>query len=75
MEETVMTPTRRPARRRKTKLQRFKEAYLPYLILMSAVVLVIILIIGALIRNAKDAQQSQDQPDTIHATIVEVVPL
>lgn len=70
-----MTPTRRPARRRKTKLQRFKEAYLPYLILMSAVVLVIILIIGALIRNAKDAQQSQDQPDTIHATIVEVVPL
>ena len=55
MDETVTTPVRRrrPVRRRKTKMEIFKEAYLPYLILFVAVIVIVIFIIGALVSNAK----------------------
>lgn len=41
----------KPRRRRKTKMEIIKEAYLPYLFLMAAAVLIIIFIIGALVRG------------------------
>ena len=44
-----METTRRiPIRRRKSKLQIFKESYLPYLILMAATIVILAMIIGAL---------------------------
>lgn len=54
MDEQNTTPTPAPQlrRRRKTKTEIFKEAYLPYIILMAAALLIIIFIIGALVRNA-----------------------
>jgi hypothetical protein len=62
---------RRPVRRRKSKMEVFKEAYLPYLILMAAAVLIIIFIIGALIRDGKQ----QDTPETTQISTVEVAAL
>ena len=45
----MMETTRRiPIRRRKSKLQIFKESYLPYLILMAATIVILAMIIGAL---------------------------
>ena len=41
----------RPRRRRKTQMEMIKEAYLPYIFLMSAALLIVIFIIGALIRG------------------------
>ena len=41
----------RPHRRRKTQMEIIKEAYLPYIFLMSAALLIIVFIIGALIRG------------------------
>ena len=41
----------KPRRRRKTKMEIIKEAYLPYLFLLGAAVLIIIFIIGALVRG------------------------
>ena len=38
-------------RRRKTQMEMIKEAYLPYIFLMSAALLIVIFIIGALIRG------------------------
>lgn len=54
MDESVSTPVRRPVRRRKTKMQIFKEVYLPYLILFIAAIVIIIFIIGASVRNAAE---------------------
>lgn len=54
MEENVTTTARRPRRRRKTPMEIFKEAYLPYLILITAVVLIVSFIIGALVRANAD---------------------
>ena len=51
MDEIMQEPRRIPVRRRKTKLQIFKEAYLPYLILMAATITIIVFIIGALVRG------------------------
>lgn len=51
MEENTQLPRRLPRRRTKSKLQIFKEAYLPYLILLAATVLILIFIIGALVRG------------------------
>lgn len=54
MDENITAPARRrrPVRRRKTKMEIFKEAYLPYLILFVATIVIIIFIIGALVSNA-----------------------
>ena len=57
MDEQNSTPTPAPnvRRRRKTRAQIIKEAYLPYIILMAAALLIVIFIIGALVRNANAA--------------------
>ena len=46
MEEAVIHHSH-PHRRRKTKLEIFKEAYLPYLILAAAAVVIVSFIFGA----------------------------
>ncbi|MDD6200041.1 MAG: hypothetical protein PUB93_02095 [Firmicutes bacterium] len=52
MEQQVNeTPVRRPRRRRKTKAEIFREAYLPYIILMAAAVLIVIFLLGAALRG------------------------
>lgn len=51
MDEIMEQSRRIPIRRRKSKLQIFKEAYLPYLILLCATVLILVFIIGALVRG------------------------
>lgn len=70
MEENVNTPVRKPVRRRKTKMEIFKEAYLPYLILMAAAVLIVIFIIGALVRNSNE--KKTDTPDTAQAAVTQM---
>ena len=49
MDEQLQPP--RPRRRRKTQMEIIKEAYLPYIFLMSAALLIVVFIIGALIRG------------------------
>ena len=49
MDEQLQSP--RPRRRRRTQAEIIKEAYLPYIFLMSAALLIIIFIIGALVRG------------------------
>ena len=51
MDETIFPQERRPRRRHKTKWETFKEASLPYIILMAAAVLILIIIIGAVVRG------------------------
>ena len=51
MDEIMEQPRRLPIRRRKSKLQIFKEAYLPYLTLLTATIIIIVFIIGALQRG------------------------
>lgn len=51
MEEQIITETPNSRRRRRTKMEIIKEAYLPYIFLMSAAVIIVIFIVGALIRN------------------------
>ena len=46
--EATTTAHPRPHRRHKTKLEIFKEAYLPYLILASSAGIIISFIIGAI---------------------------
>ena len=46
-----LNPTPRPRRRRRTQMEIMKEAYLPYVFLLAAAVIIVIFIIGALIRN------------------------
>lgn len=59
MEDHSEFTVRKPVRRRKSRLTVFKEAYLPYLILMLAALIIVMLIIGALVRNA-NGQQAQE---------------
>ena len=40
-----------PHRRHRTRAELFKEAYLPYLILLAAAVLIIVFIVGAITRG------------------------
>ena len=63
MEENI-TPRPRQ-RRRKTKMELFKEAYLPYLILMAAVVIIIVFIIGAVARSNQTAQPDPSETTRI----------
>ncbi len=48
MEQESKMPVRR---RRKSKMQHFKEGTLPYLILLTAAIIVVVFIIGALVRG------------------------
>ncbi len=62
-------PRRRPVRRRKTKWQIFKEAYLPTVILGLTVILVIWFIIGGAIRRNRPSDEIVDTtPSTSEAT-------
>ena len=45
----------RPRRRKRSKLQRFKETYLPLLIAATALLLIIIFIIGSITRAVQHA--------------------
>lgn len=51
MDEQCNLSNPRPRRRRKTQMEIIKEAFLPYIFLMSAALLIIIFIVGALIRG------------------------
>lgn len=46
-------PAPKTRRRRKTKMEILKEAYLPYIIMMTAVLLILIFIIGSVVRSSK----------------------
>ncbi len=72
MEQTTEFTIRKPVRRRKTPMEIFKEAYLPYLILLLAAVIIIVFIIGAIVRNN---QKQAEQPETAQITTVEVLTL
>ena len=51
MEETeLFSPERRPHRHHRSQAEIFKEQYLPYLILLAAALLILIMIFGALRR-------------------------
>ena len=59
MDENITQPRPRP-RRRKTKMELFKEQYLPYLILLLAAALIITFIVGAVKRDrAETAENTQ----------------
>lgn len=68
----MTAPAHRPVRRRKTKMELFKEAYLPYLILFAAAVLIVIFIIGALVRNAGQ-KESSDDTGALGASVVQTL--
>ena len=53
MDEINEIPARRPLRRRKSHWEIFKAQSLPSLILLAAVIMILILIIGATGRNAE----------------------
>ncbi len=59
MEENTEFTIRKPVRRRKTGMEVFKEAYLPYLILLLAAIIIIVFIVGALIRNGQEPESSE----------------
>jgi len=52
-------------RRRKTKAEIFKEAFLPYIIFAITGVLVLVFIIGAAVRNAKPEQPEETEAPEI----------
>lgn len=58
MEENITTPAHRHVRHRKTKMEVFKEAALPYLILLAATILIVTFIIGALARNSSEETET-----------------
>ena len=55
-------PRRRPVRRKKTKWQIFKEAYLPTLIVALTIILVIWFIIGGAIRRNRQEKPAETTP-------------
>jgi hypothetical protein len=56
-------PRRRPVRRKKTKWQIFKEAYLPTVILaLTAILIIWFLIGGAIRRNRQETPTEPPQP-------------
>ncbi len=61
MDNQEQQPRRMPQRRRRSKLQTFKEAYLPVIILALAIVLIIVFIIGG---SGNEEQPSQSTPGT-----------
>lgn len=65
MEEDMIpkTPSAPRRRKRKTKMQIIKEAYLPYIFLMAAALLIVIFIIGALIRGAAPEETQPEETE------------
>lgn len=55
-------PRRRPVRRKKTKWQIFKEAYLPTVIVALTIIIVIWFIIGGAVRRNKNKQDTETTP-------------
>ncbi len=69
-EQLNQTPERpvNPRRRKRTKMDIFKESYLPVIILGAAVLLVLIFIIGAVSRSGKrDKSQAAESTDSSQA--------
>ena len=58
-----------PRRRRRTKMQIFKEAYLPVLIAAVAVILIIVFIVGAISRSNQKNKQNKADEDTTASSI------
>ena len=69
MQNEQMPPRQMPRRRKRTKLQIFKEAYLPTIILAATIVLVLVFIIGGAIkRNSVHGTETQP-PENVESTI------
>ncbi len=56
MEQSQEFTIRKPVRRRRTGMEVFKEAYLPYLILLLAAIIIVVFILGALARKNQTSQ-------------------
>ena len=65
MEENMIpkAPVAPRRRKRQTKMQIIKEAYLPYIFLMAAALLILIFIIGALIRGAAPEEEAPEETE------------
>ena len=63
MDENITPPRPRP-RRRKTRMELFKEQYLPYLILLLAAAVIVTFIIGAVKR---DRAETAGNAQTAHS--------
>ena len=61
------TPRQVPRRRRRTKMQIFKEAYLPTIILATTIVLILVFIIGG-VSNRKSHMETQPEATTTAPT-------
>lgn len=61
------TPRQVPRRRRRTKMQIFKEAYLPTIILATTIVLILVFIIGG-VSNRKSHMETQPETTTTAPT-------
>ena len=53
-----------PRRRKKTKMEIFKESYLPAIIVGIALLLIVIFIIGSIVQNAQRNEQTQQDNDS-----------
>ena len=75
MEENMIpqTPPAPRRRKRKTKMQIIKEAYLPYIFLMVAALLIVVCIIGALIRGAAP-EETQPEETEEKAPVICILP-
>lgn len=64
--QNEQTPTTRqaPRRRKRTKMQIFKEAYLPTIILAATIVLIVVFIIGGAIKRDTSAETQPPQTTT-----------
>ena len=73
MEENMIpkAPVAPRRRKRKTKMQIIKEAYLPYIFLMAAALLILIFIIGALIRGATPEEAPEEPEDPAEFTLTD----
>lgn len=71
MEEQRNESTRpvNPRRRKRTKMEIFKEAYLPVVIAAVAVVLIIVFIVGAITRASQKSKAEKDAEAAIAASI------
>ena len=62
--DQTLNPSKMPRRRKRTKLQIFKEAYLPTIILAITIVLVLVFIIGGSIKRNSSADETLPPPET-----------
>ena len=63
-----------PRRRRKTKLDVFKEAYLPLLIILAALALIVVFIVGAVNRPSKEPAPEKETIPVTEPTVPTVNP-